>query len=353
MTRIASDRLVRILYYLFLLGIVIALGAAIKLLLSQLIGVILITLLLTPPVNYLEAKGIPRPLAIILMYALFLGFIVTSLLFFIPTLLREFEAFVSQIPQYAQQISIELTRLHARIQDMFPNNTIPDMNTWFKSTIVDTGKNMNVSKIVSHLSGILSVASVLFVVPLLSFFLLLDGAALRRVFISIIPNRYFEITLLLLHNTIDTLKRFVRGQILDAMVVGIMSSIALSLIGLPYGIAIGVFAGICSVIPYLGSVMGYIPAVAVVIFNPAGFTITDLIPPAIALFIVQFIESNFVYPLLVGKSVNLHPAVVLLALTVGGTIGGILGMLLAVPILSMVNVIIQLSHRYLKRYDII
>ena len=133
------------------------------------------------------------------------------------------------------------------------------------------------------------------------------------------------------------LSKFIRGALLDAVIVAILSSIGLSILGLEAAVFIGVFAGICNIIPYFGPVLGMVPAFLMG-FCTEGFA-HGLIA-VIILFAVQQIDSNIIYPKIVGSSTGLHPLMVLLAVTVFGYFGGIIGMLLAVPIAGVIQVFV-------------
>jgi len=145
------------------------------------------------------------------------------------------------------------------------------------------------------------------------------------------------------------LSQFIRGVCLDAVIIAVLSSIALTICGLKYAVIIGIFAGICNVIPYFGPIMGMIPAFVVGFLN--GGIVSGIIP-VVALFIVQQIDSNFIYPKVVGSSTGLHPVIVLLAVVVGGVYGGIVGMLIAVPAASILKLYGIKTVRYLERRKI-
>ncbi|MFQ7472579.1 MAG: AI-2E family transporter, partial [Anaerovoracaceae bacterium] len=133
------------------------------------------------------------------------------------------------------------------------------------------------------------------------------------------------------------LSKFIRGALLDALFVAILSSVGLSIMGLEAAVFIGVFAGIANVIPYFGPVLGMIPAFLMGFFTE-GFWSGAL--AVIILLVVQQIDSNIIYPKIVGTSTGLHPLMVLLAVSVFGYFGGILGMLIAVPIAGIIQVFV-------------
>jgi len=141
-----------------------------------------------------------------------------------------------------------------------------------------------------------------------------------------------------LHEIDDVISLFLRGALLDAVFVGILSSIGLSILHIEFAVFIGIFAGICNVIPYFGPVIGMVPAFIM------GWLTEDFVHGLLAivvLLIVQQIDSNIIYPKVVGSSTGLHPLAVLLAVSVFGYFGGIIGMLIAVPTAGVIQVFIK------------
>lgn len=141
-----------------------------------------------------------------------------------------------------------------------------------------------------------------------------------------------------LHEVNGVISLFIRGALLDALFVAILSSIGLSLLRIEFAVFIGVFAGICNVIPYFGPVIGMIPAFIM------GWLSGDFLNGVLAiavLLIVQQIDSNIIYPKVVGSSTGLHPLAVLLAVSVFGYFGGIIGMLIAVPSAGVLQIFIK------------
>lgn len=198
--------------------------------------------------------------------------------------------------------------------------------------------NLSVSRFVEHFTSLGS-GIVNFVLALLvSFWLVLDKdffvGGCKKVLAAVLSDgayRSFKKNCLEID---QILSQFIRGICLDTVIIAVLSSIALSICGLKYAVLIGIFAGLCNVIPYFGPVMGMIPAFFVGLMN--GGLVAGLIP-VIALFIVQQVDSNFIYPKVVGSSTGLHPVIVLIAVVVGGAYGGIIGMLIAVPIASILK----------------
>lgn len=140
----------------------------------------------------------------------------------------------------------------------------------------------------------------------------------------------------LLHDINTVVSNFIRGQLLDGLIVGILSSIGLALIGLDFAVLIGLTAGFANIIPYFGPLIGMIPAVVVGLLS--GAPIKALFAVGILL-LVQQLDSTIIAPKVVGESVGLHPVFVILSLIIGGTYFGLLGMLLAVPVAGIIKLL--------------
>lgn len=136
----------------------------------------------------------------------------------------------------------------------------------------------------------------------------------------------------------DIVSRFIRGQLLDALIVGLLSSIGLSIIGLDFAFLIGFAAGLANVIPYVGPVVGCVPAIIVGLLSPHPI---NAVWSVLVFFIVQQLDSAVISPKVVGDSTGLHPVFIILAIIIGGSTGGILGMILSVPVMGIIKLFVQ------------
>ncbi len=135
----------------------------------------------------------------------------------------------------------------------------------------------------------------------------------------------------------DVISKFLRGQILDAVIIASLSSIGLSVIGLDFSVFIGCFAGLCNIIPYFGPIISMVPALLVGLITGG---ISQALLAILVLIVIQQIDSNIIYPKVVGSSIGLHPLFILISVTVGGYYGGIIGMILAVPTAAIIKVLV-------------
>lgn len=134
----------------------------------------------------------------------------------------------------------------------------------------------------------------------------------------------------------EVFSKFIRGQLLEAFCVGILSAIALSIVGIDYAIVIGLISGICNMIPYVGPLVGTILAAVMGLLSGKPIKVIYAI---IAMLVVQQIDNNLLAPKIVGDSVGLHAVFTMMAILIGGNVGGLLGMLLAVPVAASIRVL--------------
>ncbi len=347
-----SHRVVKFGYYTFVVIVIVAVLYCFKLLFSALLASVLLTLLLSPLINYLETRGLKRLNVILGVYVVITLTIIGSAVFIIPKLINEAQTFAQDFPQYQEKMEKAIIAFQHTLEKKFPDADIPDLMVFLKTRIAKH-QGVNVDAVIAYLSSFFSILSLVVIVPIVTFFLLVDGHLINKALLRMVPNSYFEMTVLLFHKVTSALKLFVRGQLIDAAAVGVLTSIGLAIIGLPYFLVIGIIAGVGNLIPYLGPVIGFIPAIFIALMSPSGFTVWSVISILIVFAIVQFVEGTFVYPIAVGKSVNLHPLIVIIGVTVGGQLGGILGMLVAIPLISIVKVSFEVLYFYLKSYSII
>ncbi|NLD19632.1 MAG: AI-2E family transporter [Clostridiales bacterium] len=203
------------------------------------------------------------------------------------------------------------------------------------------GENVNASSVISFFTGIGSNIVDIVIGTIISIYLMKDKQfflGLWRKFLHLVlPQKGNAVLTETLSEVNGVLSKFIRGALLDALFIAILSSIGLSIMDLEAAVFIGVFAGICNVIPYFGPVMGMVPAFLMG-WATGGFWHGAL--AVIILLVIQQIDANLIYPKIVGTSTGLHPLMVLLAVSVFGYFWGILGMLLAVPIAGVIQVFV-------------
>lgn len=310
----------------------------------------LLALVLEPVVKFFEMRGFRRFPVVTWMFILASVAGILIIVLVIPKLISEGRNLADNLPVYKAMIKGVMEKLQVMLREKFP--ATPDL---YPLIIGKSAQYIHFDPkiIMKYASNMIGIVTIIVTVPVILFFLLVDGHEIRKAMLEMVPNRYFELIVLLVHRIITALQLFIKGQVIDAASVGIMTGVGLSAIGIPYAIGIGCIAGLGNLIPYLGPIIGAMPALVVLLVTPGLFTVSKLLLVVAVFVVVQFIEGTFIYPIAVGKSVNLHPLIVILGVTVGGQVGGIIGMLIAVPLISVSKVTVEALYKYLRDYSIL
>jgi Predicted permease len=198
--------------------------------------------------------------------------------------------------------------------------------------------------------------------PLIFFFLGFDNGQIRRFFISLVPNRYFELSLTVLDRLDEAIGNYLRGTLTDCFLVALTLTLGFILLGIPVGIAmaIGIVAGLSSAIPFLGTVIALVIGVGyALIAENVRPLIPGLNPNDLALYVViliiisRVLEDVVFQPFVLGSAVNVHPLVVIIAIVSGSLIMGLWGMLFAIPAVVVVKTAVATFFKELKDYRII
>ena len=275
-----------------------------------------------------------------------LGFLALLLSFFallIPVLHRELSDFSRDLPEYIDR----LTEMLAPYSEKIQNQDSVDLKAILRQN-ASTGLNAANQVLYGMAAGglaILNILSLLVITPIVAYFMMKEWINITNWVKDLMPRDQKNTIMDLLDQINRKLAGFIRGQISVAFILGIMYALALTLVGLKYGLLIGFTAGLLSIIPMLGSIVGFVTGVLVAWFQSGEWSYVLIIA---AIFLAgQAIEGNFLTPRLVGRSVGMHPLWIFFALLAGGALFGILGMLLAVPVAAVIGVLAAFG---IKRY---
>lgn len=202
--------------------------------------------------------------------------------------------------------------------------------------------SVSINGIVTIFAGIGSSIVNSFIGVFISFYLLKDHEFFKNLYLNYVSLTMKKSKFISLNKIIfeinHIISMFIRGQLLDGLIVGLISSIGLSIIGIDFAILIGFTAGIANVIPYVGPIIGCIPAIIVGVLSPNPIVALWAV---LVLLAVQQLDSAVISPKVVGDSMGLHPIFVIMAITIGGSLAGILGMLLSVPIAGIIKLFLM------------
>ncbi len=330
----------RFLLRITVVSAVIASLVAVMLILWQVLAPFLASYILyfvlKPTVNFLEKRGLGHtPAALIVFFCAF-GGVLLILVLFVPAFIKEFIVIRDNLDDYSRSFGVFGTRIKTFLAGLSSSSSSISPGTDYYSILEKNLKGV-LLYIVQRIPSILSsVALYCMVIPFATFFLLLDEQRISKRMIGLVPNRYFEVTLNLMYNLNRQFGLILRGMFISVSIVSMLSSFGLWLIDLPFPIIIGVFAGVSNLIPYAGPVVGIAAAfvAAVMTGSPPEMYISIVI----VFIIVQLIDNALVSPIVMAKSANLHPLLVLLLVIFGSSFGGVAGMFLIVPVVSLCRV---------------
>jgi predicted PurR-regulated permease PerM len=305
---------------------------------------------LDPVADRLQRLGLSRLMATIVILFAFIVVLVLAFVILIPVLASQMADFASKLPEYLTRLQTLITSFDPRwLEEKFgvdANGLREGLNS-----LLTSGFGLLTTVFTSIWSSgvaLVSVVSLFVVTPVVAFYMLLDWDRMVAIVDSWVPRDYVQ-TVRAIANDINTATAgFVRGQGTLCLVLGAMYATGLTLTGLNFAILIGLFAGLISFIPYVGSLTGLVLAVGVafVQFWPDWTMVAAV---AGVFFVGQFIEGNILQPRLVGKSVGLHPVWLMFSLFAFGALFGFVGLLIAVPASAAVAVLVRFAiSRYLE-----
>ena len=305
---------------------------------------LLLAYILDPVVTALESRGVPRGVATLLVL-LFLGTTIAVLaILLVPVIIHQVRALQSgATPQVAAK-AIETIQQSLRERLSFLGLGSLDLGAKIEEFKRTMGEKVFEFVLKDSLELVISVVTI----PFMMFFFLKDGRDLKKRVVSMVPNRYFEFTLDLLYKMDVQLGNYLRGQFVDALTFGILSIIALWILGVNYFVFLGAFAGLANLIPYVGPIAGMVPAATVAVLNSG--SLGSAVAVIIAFVILKLVDDFVVQPLVVASSVEMHPVLVLVAIMIGGELFGILGMLLAVPVAGFFKVVLKEGVNTYRKY---
>ena len=308
---------------------------------------ILLAFIFAPFVSLLEAKGFNRLTSTLLIFGVF-GFVIYfSLSIIIPKFIYQLDQLISALEGFS--FAEELKTLEGTLMHYVPFLKAGELTNRIEFFITSQVTNI-FDTITSVLSSIVSIIAVLVIVPFITFFLLKDYKKILSGLLQTIPNKYFEMSYYILKKVTLRLGLFVRAWIFDATFVGAMIGFGFFFIGVPNALPLGVIAGLGHLIPYFGPIIGGIPAIIVSIVQYGDLSQVPLI--LLVVLITYALDNGFVQPYVFGKSTDMHPIVIILLIISGGILFGLYGMLLAVPVSTVIKTFLKEIYFARKNYRI-
>ena len=339
---------------LILLALTFYILFKIKIVIFPLIIAAGIAFLLSPFVNWM-GKKMKKGLAIFIAYLVFTGILFTFFFFTIPMVYDQFRIFVSKLPVYINNLTdlvnygINKSIFIDNIEKILGKNFLPidsnAINQYFLNLL--SGRNLNyLQSITTFTRSFANIAITFIIGPILGIYILKDAGKLRAIFIKVLPPRYKNQLSTIIDRVNYVGGRYIRGQILISIIVGVLCTLILFLLKVDFPVLLGFIAGVSNLIPFLGPIVGGIPAALTALFvSPLKALLV------IVLFIgVHLIDSYAISPNVMKYQVGVHPAIVVIVLIAAGTVFGPIGLLIAVPLTAMLQSV--LKYYLLERKNI-
>lgn len=315
----------------------------IKIAIIPLIVAVGIAYLLTPLVVLLQKK-MKKVFAVAITYIIFTGIIFTIFFFMVPVVVDQFKIFIGKFPIYISNLTnitndfLKKSIIVVNIENMIGKEIIPKDTNAITQYIVDNLKNINfLQSATSFTRSIINIVITFIIGPLLGIYVLKDTHKLREIFIKVMPARFKSQASTIIDKVNSVGGRYIRGQILVSIIVGTLCTVVLLILKVDFPVLLGFMAGVFNIIPFLGPVIGAIPAALTALFiSPLKAVLVILLFVA-----VQQIDNYVISPNIMKYQVGIHPGILIFSLIAGGALFGVIGLLLAVPTVAIFQEILK------------
>lgn len=320
-----------------------------------------IVFLLNPVVTSLQHRHIPRALATGVAYLGVAAVITLGVLLVAPLATRQYDELAAEWPELRQDLEDSINDLSRRSQEDSWPIEIPNYDELEEqlsgNKAVDTDGDGEVTAAEKQdrfaeqldtarelLLKVFHVGIIFILAPIIAFYLLVDLPHIRTSARALVPERARGDVMVVSRRLSHAIGGYFRGQLAVAVVVGTMASIGMLVIDLPFWLIVGMVAGLFNMIPLIGPWVGAVPGIIIALTTGGG--LSQAVAVAVVMAVVQQIDNHFISPIVMQRAVKLHPAVVMLALLAGGTLGGFFGLLLAVPATAVLKIVLGHAWRH-------
>ena len=296
---------------------------------------LIISYLLHPIVSMLHNRGVPRSLAVLLIYILFFGSLAIIVVNAFPVLMSQIKDLAEQLPEMVKKFEGWLEGIRTDHVNPFPKSLQDGIDNALNN--IEKKITGSFGNVLEWINNTIEVLFTIVLVPFVAFYILKDYKILEKTIITFVPRKNRREIIRLARDIDEALGNYIRGQLIVCAIIGVLAYIGYLIIGLPYSLVLASIVAITNIIPYIGPFIGAAPALLVAISISWKLALTTIVVNLI----IQMIEGNVVSPQIVGRRLHIHPLFIIFSLLVGGEVAGIVGLILAVPIFAIFKVIIQ------------
>lgn len=300
--------------------------------------------LLSPLVAWADALAIRRSVAVGGIFAAIITVLLLLGLTIGPRVLAESSTLVEGLPALAARVDTALDRAIAELTDSWPmlKNVLPEGDGWLHKLVLNRPPE-DPAAFFEHMGHIFLLC---ILVPFFAFFLLRDQPAIITAVMNRLPPQHVETSVAVWRELNGVVGRYIRGVVLDGLVIAAVAAIGLWMVRVPYPLLLGIFAGVANVIPFVGPLLAAGAATLVVLLTP-GMGLGGVARVLVLFLVIKVLDDTLIQPLTIGRSVHLHPALLLGSVVVGSHVMGVLGMIIAVPVATILQETVRLllEHR--------
>ncbi|MDQ3500731.1 MAG: AI-2E family transporter [Actinomycetota bacterium] len=297
--------------------------------------------LLNPIVNYLEARRVPRVVAVFLSFLFFVTVVVAGFSLLVPAISEQSAAFASSLPETYDALLEWVEDIGQRFN---LDIGVPLTEAGIRDWLSDPANQETIQQVIGNFGtlggrlilGVAEGVAVVVLAPLMALYMLLDLKRTKEKAVELTPPRHREEAVFVASQVATAMGSFVRGQLLVAIIVGVASSIGLWILDIPFWLIIGILSGILNLIPFAGPIVGGALAALVALLDGS---VAKAVLAILIFTAIQQTDNHVITPLVQRTRVQLSPLVIVLALIVGGSLAGLLGVLVAVPLTAAVRII--------------
>lgn len=313
-----------------------------KTILMPFLVALIISYVLNPVVTLLSARKVPRTVSVLLIYALFIISSTVVLMNVIPMLVRQVQELNEHMPGLAMKAQGLVDNMNQ--MQFMPDSLRIAVNQSLAK--LEAGFTNYLTEVMDGIGGKINALFAAFIVPFVAFYILKDFQLMEKTALAVVPKSHRRQIVKLLMDIDTALGNYIRGQFIVCLIVGLLAYIGYWLIGMPYALLLACIVAVFNIVPYLGPFLGAAPA----IIMASTVSLKMVLFVIIVNTVCQIMEGNVISPQVVGRSLKLHPLLIIFALLAGGKAAGIIGLILAVPLVAVLKVIIQhVSMYYIHR----
>jgi len=351
MTKALRDRvlkrhsLIRLAAFLSVIVFLFITVVAVENMLLSVVLAFVLSYMLGPPISYFERRGVDRVLVTVLLFSAVGAALGLTIYITLPLMSEQVRNLQQDMPKYMNGLTKLMNSLKEKGESLEGDLFTLDFSQIIEGRLMPMTESF-FARIPDFIKQLLTV---MLLAPFLAFFMIKDGRQFSRNLLALVPNNIFELTYSIYNQINDQMGQFVRARLMESLIVGFVTWLGLIIIGFPFALLMAIFAAITNLIPYIGPIIGTIPAVVLALINGASTVELSLL--LLVYFIAQIIDAAFIIPVVVAKIVDLHPITVIVVIIIGAQVMGVVGMLISIPVASALKVTLGTIFRHLTDYN--